>query len=278
MNNTMKVAVVLAGNSAECSEYYKRNPSGPKIMYFNGLGILAGIHADRLVFTGSFFSHPNAHNILQMAKMHLNPDDDVEIVVDGHPDWYVKWDTQGDPIMHDEFGSLRCNRCKRVCSETHKGGICGTCKGAEKAMAFIDGKAKGPQLVRKEGDIWKMDKSNSPMWTEQWGYQGSSKIPYVISHNPTRSNGATTNDGWACSCPGFCRNTPRTPCKHILNVRLKEGYVDLHTKGAAKLANVDAAKLKAFEAWEREQAAAKPKKSIDKANLNLFGATGRKFR
>ena len=181
---------------------------------------------------------------------------------------------------------LHCERCFAIVSETWPGlglpymlgkHVCSTCH--NEGVENMKQQKVGPRLVtRKEGEIWKLPKSNSPMWTEQWGYQGSSKVPYIVSHNPQKVDGSTTPDGWACSCPNFTRNTPRTPCKHILNVRLKEGYVDLHTKPAAKLANVDKDKLAAFEAWEREQAAAKKQGPAQKSKLNLFGETGRKFR
>jgi hypothetical protein len=135
--------------------------------------------------------------------------------------------------------------------------------------------------VRKEGDIWKLPRANSPLWTDQWAYQGSAKSPYIISKRPEgRADGSTTVEGWACACPNFTRHTPRTDCKHILNVKLKEGLGTVK-KTAAKTANVDDKKLKAFEAWEREQAMLKAgNKPTAGANakLNLFGATTRKFR
>lgn len=46
-------------------------------------------------------------------------------------------------------------------------------------------------------------KANSPLWTVQW---------------PGHANGATTSEGWACSCPDFTKHSPRTECKHILKV------------------------------------------------------------
>ena len=83
---------------------------------------------------------------------------------------------------------------------------------------------KASPKVRTVGEIWKLPQGYSPLWTEQWGYQGSAKAPYIISNKPmSHANGSTTSDGWACSCMSFTRNTPRTPCKHILNVMLKEG-------------------------------------------------------
>jgi hypothetical protein len=133
----------------------------------------------------------------------------------------------------------------------------------------------------KEGDIWRLLKTNSPMWTSQWGYQGSATAPYIVSKKPDdMSNGSTTSDGWACSCMNFTRHTPRTPCKHILNVMVKEGVAGVN-KPRVKLANVDVEKMKAFEVWQREQAARK--KDVDptagaRVKLILFGTTSRKFR
>ncbi len=130
-------------------------------------------------------------------------------------------------------------------------------------------------IIHKEGDIWDIPRSISPMWTKQWGYQGSSKMPYIISFNPERTNGSTTDEGWACSCPNFTRHTPRTPCKHILNIMLKMGKV---TVTATAKANASQGDLAEFEKWKREKAAAAPKEPVKDAKLNLFGATGRKFR
>jgi hypothetical protein len=169
---------------------------------------------------------------------------------------------------------------KHVCNKCHQEGLGLMQKQKQNAAppTFFWEPAKKPTLVRKEGDIWKLPKASSPMWTEQWGYQGSAKTPYVVSHRSENANGSTTEDGWACSCANFTRHTPRTKCKHILNVMLKEGMA---VKSAtAKIANVDQKKLAAFEKWEKEQAALKSGAPAPTAGvkLNIFGATGRKFR
>ncbi len=138
-----------------------------------------------------------------------------------------------------------------------------------------------PTLVRKEGEIWRLNSSNSPFGSEQWAYQGSAKSPYVITHYGHKKDGAVTQDGWACSCMNFTRNVPRTPCKHILNVMLKENPnlpLGSGLKASAKLASVDDKKLAQFEKWEREQAAKGEVKPTAGAKLNLFGTTTRKFR
>lgn len=131
-----------------------------------------------------------------------------------------------------------------------------------------------PYLVRKEGDIWDIPQTSSPFKARQWAYQGSGKAPYIVTRYDEKRDGAVTSDGWACACMNFTQHTPRTPCKHILNVKLLIGDVG---KSDVKLANVDDKKLKAFEAWEREQAA-KKKAPTAGVELKHFGATGRKFR
>ena len=137
-----------------------------------------------------------------------------------------------------------------------------------------------PSIVRKVGEMWRLDKANSPFNAEQWGYQGTAKLPYVITHYFNKVDGSTTPDGWACSCMSFTRNVPRTPCKHILNVMLNEGKTP---KGAsAKAAKVSALltdeDAKAFDKWKREQAEKGEVKPLVGAVLELFGSTVRKFR
>lgn len=138
----------------------------------------------------------------------------------------------------------------------------------------------GDKPIRKEGDIWKLPRANSPMWTSQWGYQGSAKTPYIISKKPTtQANGATTIDGWACSCSNFTRHTPRTDCKHILKVIVSEGLGPKTKAQPVGVASLTDADEKAFLEWKRQQAAAKGgNKPTASAKLALFGATTRKFR
>ncbi len=49
-------------------------------------------------------------------------------------------------------------------------------------------------------------------------------------------------------------------------------------KATAKIANVDQKKLAAFEKWEKGQAAKAGAAPTAGVKLNIFGATGRKFR
>ena len=283
--------------------------------YEGGTAGVVGHHFKRIVVTEGFrCNREDAGTILAMSRTALEVGG--KIAYDGLlPGWFVsKWDVNGDPILHDEAHNLRCNWCREKCNETYRGGFCYSC-GKESKMAT---KKYGPssnqakihpswnvvktkpmllplnpgmtkaqvalvqtinKTIHNVGDIWELPKANSPMWTQQWGYQGSAKTPYIISkRDEDRADGATTKDGWACSCMSFTRNTPRTPCKHILNVIVKYGLGKVAV-AAAKMANVDEQKLKEFEKWQREQAALKSdNKPTAGAKLNLFGATTRKFR
>ena len=78
------------------------------------------------------------------------------------------------------------------------------------------------RVVRKEGDIWEIPATSSPLWVKQWGYQGSAKEPYIVSKK-NKIDGGTTNDGWACSCRAFTQHSPRKECKHIINVKHQYG-------------------------------------------------------
>jgi hypothetical protein len=301
--------LVLAGNHQQFVEFLKGRGINPYIKqdnlgtrYYEGGGQVAGVHFDRIIVTGTFRQRPDARNLFEYSRACLAESGKVAYD-DLEHGWYAgKWDTKGDPIMHDGEGVLRCNWCRSRCSETYHKGFCYLCgKGLfmPKKPMYGDGKVVPewkllpksnatlanpvntlkPTLVRKEGDIWKLPKSSSPMWTQQWGYQGSAKAPYIISRRDEgHANGSTTSDGWACSCMSFTRNTPRTPCKHILNVMLKYG-LGVVQKATAKMANVGDAKLKEFEEWQRQQAALKKGNvPTSGAKLNLFGATTRKFR
>lgn len=313
---TNQKTLVLAGNHKQYVDFLNERgiptfAARDRGYYEGGSAGVVGVHVSRIVVIGTFMQREDAHKILQYSRACLNLGG--QVVYENLPlGWYVsKLDTQGDPILRDENSRLRCNRCHGICSETYIGGVCSTCKAEEttvkknkfdwmtgeqlsdklQAVSKTEWKLlplkqplpvkpiSPPYMVRKEGEIWQLPKANSPMWTTQWGYQGSAKTPYIISSKPEdTANGSTTKDGWACSCMNFTRHTPRTPCKHILNVQLKHGLGAVK-QSTAKLASVDDAKMKAFEAWQREQAARKAgNKPTAGAKLNLFGATTRKFR
>jgi hypothetical protein len=182
-----------------------------------------------------------------------------------------------------------CSKCSVYINVSHGGGLdkpalCKNCTMVKAQATVSKAKAMGlnPPLtiVRKVGEVWELNSANAPFNSRQWGYQGTAKEPYVVTHYFARVDGSTTGDGWACSCMSFTRNVPRTPCKHILHVMLQNGVVP---KGvsvkAAKVTSVltdaDAAE---FEKWKREQAEKKDIKPTAGNELALFGATGRRFR
>ena len=56
------------------------------------------------------------------------------------------------------------------------------------------------------------------MWSEQWAYQGTAKMPYIVSAKKKAGNGVTSgwDQSWGCSCG------KELPCKHVIAVKLKE--------------------------------------------------------
>jgi len=183
-----------------------------------------------------------------------------------------------------EKEKMKCVKCMAYTKKSYgpANGLvkCSTCAAIEASATIAKAKATGTNPVRTVGSMWKLDKANAPFQSEQWGYQGTAKLPYVITHYFNKVDGSTTPDGWACSCMSFTRNVPRTPCKHILNVMLKEGQTP--TGASAKAAKASALMTdddaKAFEKWKREQAEKGEVKPSAGAELALFGAQGRKFR
>ena len=116
------------------------------------------------------------------------------------------------------------------------------------------------------GEIRKLPASNSPMWTEQWAVQGTAAKPYVVSRKQTSMHPAI-KDSWFCSCPDWTKHSPRTNCKHILNVIVKEGLAMPAAQG------MDEQTAKEFAAFQK----AKAKKELGiKDDWGI--STGRKFR
>jgi hypothetical protein len=79
----------------------------------------------------------------------------------------------------------------------------------------------------KSGEIRKLPKSSSPMFTEQWSYQGSAKAPYIVSRKGGyKGTGYATPEQktqeWQCSCKSWTTTVPRADCKHVIAVKLKE--------------------------------------------------------
>lgn len=133
------------------------------------------------------------------------------------------------------------------------------------------------KIVRKEGDVWDIPAMSSPLWTKQWGYQGSAKEPYIVSKK-SKVDGGTSADGWACSCRAFTQHSPRKDCKHIINVKHTYGLGGV-TPAKAAIANLDKDEAAAFAEFQRQKAQnAKQKPESGDADLALFGNMGRKFR
>jgi predicted nucleic acid-binding Zn finger protein len=252
------------------------------------------------------FANPNYAGYINWETRNWGDSYEVKSFADAEK-WIETWNKIKGAAMWEYKLPLHCKHCFTECNETYTGERCAVCYGkmmkAKKPSTgnvdFVTGTMKStklgmvvaeaygsgtdtvlpapkPTLVRKEGDIWPLSKASSPFGARQWAYQGSAKTPYVITEYSTKRDGAVTEEGWACSCPNFTKHTPRTDCKHILNVKLKEGNYPVKTV-TAKLANIDEKKLAEFQKWEREKAAAKPKKEGE-ASLALFGKKGRKFR
>jgi hypothetical protein len=192
----------------------------------------------------------------------------------------LKCHQEGKGILQQEQAKMKyCLKCGCQVDKHFMGSLlCIDCYHLKSQNVAVTSKAK----VRTVGEIWKLDSANAPMNVNQWGYQGSSKAPYIVSNYATKRDGSTTTDGWACSCMSFTRNVPRTPCKHILNVMLQEGKKPSTLKSKhedlAALAGLGDADVDAFKKWQKEQAAAKEIKPTSGSELNLFGATGRRFR
>lgn len=210
--------------------------------------------------------------ICDWGKLKLTNFYDAEKVVQ---QWNAIADANGKPYRYRL--PLHCNVCYHTCTETYEGGRCLKC-------CEEKGVAKPIIAKRQKGEIWTIDSALSPFGAKQWGYMGSAKDPYIVSQYKTKRDGSTTVDGWACGCMDFTRRTPRTHCKHILNVMLQEGLVPQgvgknNVKAAKALAGVNDEQLEAFKKWQREQAeASEVKPEAGDASLNLFGSTGRKFR
>jgi len=246
--------LILAGNWKQYRAYLFEDGEDPRTTtkYIYGThGNVAGCHFSQIIIVGTFLTEAeNPQKILDYAKVLLDPGGDIRYASNA-----VKL---GDAMF---FNGKQVGKFDK---DNPTG----------KPILLVK---PSPELVRKQGDIWVLNKANAPFNSKQWAYQGSAKTPYVITHYISKKDGATTEDGWACSCMSFTRNTPRTPCKHILNVMLKENVPGVN-KASAKMANVDDEKLKAFQKWEREQAAKEKHKPTSGAELKHFGATGRKFR
>ena len=130
-----------------------------------------------------------------------------------------------------------------------------------------------PEMTMKNGEVRKLPKANSPMWTMQWAAQGSAKAPYIVSQRPlSQSNGATTSEGWACSCRDFTSHTPRADCKHICWVKKFEKL----PLSAAPVAMLPKEQQEAFKKFLLQQA--KAGTPAIKSENKPFITQGRRFR
>lgn len=129
---------------------------------------------------------------------------------------------------------------------------------------------KSKPAPMKHGEIRKMPKGvQTPMFTEQWAVMGTGKAPYIIS----RKQNATQGFHWQCSCPSWTQNTPRADCKHIFNVKTKEGVMV-----EATTAVLPPDKQKLFEAFLKQQAEAGTPALTTDAKPLKFADKGRRFR
>lgn len=218
-------------------------------------------------------------------------------------EWNKSCITSGMLVEYRLDLDLKCSKCDKKVHETFAGDVCHDChmedkktmKGLmtpKKPLKFdlenakpvtnfsnqFQSPIKKPVLLkREEGEFWEIPASSSPLWTKQWGYQGSAKEPYIISKRK-KIDGSSTSDGWACSCKAFTQHSPRKDCKHIINIKHGTGIATVNpTKHA--VANLDSDEAAAFAEFKRQKAAnATQKPESGDADLALFGQTGRKFR
>lgn len=196
---------------------------------------------------------------MQMAKEPKVSKSNPNFDVNGMPIWKTN---EKNTVTYDKWGPP-AKSVKTVATVT--------------AKPLLVMMPKAP-VKHSEGDIWDLPAVNAPFMSKQWGYQGSSSTPYIITRYQTKRDGAVTKDGWACSCMNFTRKTPRTECKHILKVMMQSG---VKPTAEAKMAGVADDTLKAFQKWQREQAAAGVAGVVavkEPGKLNMFENKGRKIR
>lgn len=209
-----------------------------------------------------------------------------------------KW----EKLYGREYALVQCTKCHDFHPSTGKDGwvgdVCDVCTGGKvmkctKCGVFAGGEyylqGNGGAYCQKcntavqigeamkkpmtKGEVRKLPKVNSPMWTDQWSVLGSAKEPYIVSHKTTGAKlGNVTEDGWACSCMAFTRNTPREDCKHILKVKLFEGM-----STAAKVV-VPTGHAKEYAEFLKLKAKEKRAAAVDGEVKMVGDTTGRKFR
>lgn len=175
-----------------------------------------------------------------------------------------------------------CTRCGVYTSKPKQfnggGALCDVCYVNNVNFAKQKAKANGIEIIRKNGDIWKLPSANAPLNAEQWAYQGSGRKPYVVTYHKTKRDGGTTPDGWACSCPSFTQNVPRDHCKHIIKIMAAQNIKPVaNIQGLRGMAALSDEAMDAFKKWQIEQAEKAEKKGTATLNHGLM-TTGRKFR
>lgn len=149
----------------------------------------------------------------------------------------------------------------------------------QKCGQFYDDFPSGSKFCDscRDAQYRKLPQSSSPLWTHRWAVQGTAKSPYVVSKKTFPSagaaSGATTAQGWACSCPNFTQHTPRTECKHILKVMMGEGV----KPSAPPVASLPEDQQAAFQAFLRQQAE-RGTPALPTGKARPLFTTGRKFR
>jgi hypothetical protein len=227
--------------------------------YFDGSsGMFHGMHFSDIVITGTFESRVDAASILAYANACLNPSDKDKYMVCVKCGVYTK-------KCYPTTLCLNCYTVKlqSVVSKAKQAGI-------NPPKPFLLPKKETTQPMFN-GEIRKLPKANSPLWTEQWAAQGSAKSPYIVSHKKG-FNGSTTDEGWACSCKDFTSHTPRADCKHICWVKKAEGITT-----APPIAALPKDQQEAFKQFLLQQAQkGNPVDKIDKPKP--FVTQGRRFR
>jgi DNA-directed RNA polymerase subunit RPC12/RpoP len=184
----------------------------------------------------------------------------------------ASWTASG--LAGIEFAVVRCVGCTLYHNQADwSGTLCPACsgKGIMKPKPLLKVKLQPVPIAQpmKNGEVRKLPQANSPVWTVQWSVMGTAKMPYIVSRTG-HTNGATTSEGWACSCPNFTQHTPRTECKHILKVMMSEGV----KPSAPPVAALPDEQQEAFQKFLRQQAAAK----VPDGKARPLFTTGRRFR
>jgi hypothetical protein len=235
----------------------RENPYTSK-NYFDGCnGMFMGQHFSDLIVAGTFESRVDAASILAYAQAYIYPDEDKAMV---------------------------CVKCGVYTKKSYPTNLCGNCYVVKLQSVVSKAKQAGidppkpfllpkkETVAMKNGEVRKLPQANSPLWTEQWAAQGSAKAPYIVSHKKG-FNGATTDEGWACSCKDFTSHTPRADCKHICWVKKAEGIA----MTAPPIAALPKEQQEAFKQFLLQQAQkGNPVDKIDKPKP--FVTQGRRFR